>query len=158
LGPPRSASSANPLSIPPLCREMEASSRRVPALASGLESPYQSLRATLRVRVASTAPRFSHRILSPSPSLPRPFLLPSLLPSSSFHTSSRPVVARHHFTSAINHLRLHLRLPMWPSLHHFTSAPLGVESLHLRIIGGCITSPPHHWRLHHFTSASLEAA
>jgi len=32
------------------------------------------------------------------------------------------------------------------------------SSLHLRTIGGCITSPPHHWRLHHFTSSSLEAA
>jgi len=32
------------------------------------------------------------------------------------------------------------------------------SSLHLRTIGGCITSPPHHWKLHHFTSSSLEAA
>jgi len=46
------------------------------------------------------------------------------------------------------------------SSFHSSGRP-GVDrpsSLHLRIIGGCTTSPPHHWRLHHFTSASLEAA
>jgi len=46
------------------------------------------------------------------------------------------------------------------SSFHSSGRP-GVDrpsSLHLRIIGGCTTSPPHHWRLHHFTSASWEAA
>jgi len=145
LGPPRSASSAIPLAKPPHCvrkwRPLHGGSRPLPL---GWNPPIS--------RSASRSEYGPRPPLLASPAVSFRFLRLCLHPflPSSFLPSFPPFVLLPPF--------IHPAALVWIGLRHFTSASLEAAPLHLRIIGGYITSPPHHWRLHHFTSASWEAA